>query len=146
MYLARGVLALGILASAAPSLAQVAPYEWVTQGGRNSIIDSNTESCDKSPFAARGAFGRSWSGLLQPTAPPCSAAPNQICDLQLVGGALHRDLATNGGRGTNTCVAARRSAARQHTRRLLDRREHLQPQQRRLGPQLHVHGHWQLHL
>src|SRR4029077_7243959 len=70
---------------ALPAYALTFPYEYVVQGGRNNLIDSNGESCDNSTFVGgvwtppnggQGCYNRS-GGL-------CSAQPNQMCDLQLI--------------------------------------------------------------
>ncbi len=85
MYLARGLLTFCLLAAASQSLAQVAPYEWVTQAGPNNIIDSNAESCDHSKFV-----GGVWmppnggQGCYDRTGGLCSADQNHMCDLQIV--------------------------------------------------------------
>lgn len=97
------LLALGF---AVPAYALTFPYEAVTQGGRNNIIDSNGESCDNSTFN-----GAVWTGPGQGcynrTGGLCSAQQNQICDLQIVpkGRCTYGNLSATGGPGgTNTCV------------------------------------------
>ena len=85
MRVPRRGLALCLLAAATQSLAQVAPYEWVTQAGPNNLIDSNAESCDHSKFV-----GGVWTppnggqGCYNRTGGLCSADPNHTCDLQIV--------------------------------------------------------------
>src|SRR5262245_3415587 len=92
----------------APSVfAQVSAYEWVTQAGRNNLIDSNPESCDKSPFSPVTGWAGNGQGCYTSSGALCSAAPNQMCNLQTVpeGRCTFGNLATNGGPGgTNTCV------------------------------------------
>src|SRR5262245_16080240 len=95
MRVARVVFAFCLLA-APPALAQVAGYEWVTQAGRNNLIDSNPSSC-----------GGPGVGCFNRIGGRCATAPDQLCDLQLVpeGRCTSGSLAANGGPGgTNTCV------------------------------------------
>ena len=95
MRIAHTIVAVFALALAARARADVAAYEWVTQGGPNNLIDANPTSCDP----AQGCYDRSGR--------PCSASPNQICDLQIVpvNRCTSGSLASDGGPGlTNTCV------------------------------------------
>ena len=70
---------------ALPAYALTFPYEYVVQGGRNNIIDSNAESCDNSTFV-----GGVWTppnggqGCYNRTGGLCSADQNHMCDLQIV--------------------------------------------------------------
>jgi len=83
------------LAFAAVARADVAGYEWVTQGGRNNLIDASPSACDP----VEGCYDR--------TGAPCSAHPSQICDLQIVPAnrCTYGNLGPTGGPGgTNTCV------------------------------------------
>ena len=92
----RILFALLLFAVSARSLrAQVIGYEWVTQAGRNNLIDSNPTSCDP----VLGCYNRTGSR--------CGLLPAQLCDLQVVpaGRCTYGDLSSSGGPGrTNTCV------------------------------------------
>jgi hypothetical protein len=80
--------------------AQVTPYEWVFQTGRNGLIDSNALSCDPGTFS-----GGTWinsEGCFTRTGTRCSANPNQICDLQIV--PANRCTTGNLGGGEASCV------------------------------------------
>ena len=91
---------------ALPAYALTFPYEYVTQGGRNNVIDSNAESCDNSTFVG-GAWTTGGEGCYNRSGAKCSADPSHMCDLQLIpkGRCTYGDLAANGGPGgTNTCV------------------------------------------
>jgi Thrombospondin type 3 repeat len=99
------LLAVGF---ALPAHALTFPYEVVTQGGRNNIIDSNAESCDNSTFnSGTNLWTGSGEGCYNRTGAKCSADPNHICDLQLIpkGRCTFGSLDPAGGpSGTNTCV------------------------------------------
>jgi hypothetical protein len=109
MFFVRSVLVLAALVLSAAAEAQVVtPYEWVTQGGRNNLIDSNPSSCDNSPFnAVTGVWSGPGQGCYNRTGGLCSADPSHTCDLQVVpkGRCTSGSLAPTGGPGgTNTCV------------------------------------------
>src|SRR5215475_6362323 len=93
---------------ALPAYALTFPYEYLTQGGRNNVVDSNAESCDNSPIS-----GGVWTppnggqGCYNRTGGLCSADQNHMCDLQLIpkGRCTYGNLSATGGPGgTNTCV------------------------------------------
>jgi len=104
----RAAFAALVLLAAAESRAQVTAYEWVTQGGRNNVVDSNAASCDNSPFdPGTGVWSLPGQGCYNRTGALCSADPSRTCDLQLVpkGRCTSGSLSATGGPGgTNTCV------------------------------------------
>jgi thrombospondin type 3 repeat protein len=91
----RVLFALFVVVPLSQARAQVTAYEWLTQTGRNNILDSNPTSCDP----VEGCFDR--------TGARCSLNPGKTCDLQIVpkGRCTLGDVRAFGGPGgTNTCV------------------------------------------
>jgi thrombospondin type 3 repeat protein len=81
----RSTLLLFLLAFAARAQAQVSAYEWVTQTGRNNLLDSNPESCDASPFnPGTGVWSGPGEGCYDRAGARCALSPGQVCDLQIV--------------------------------------------------------------
>src|SRR5258706_2065286 len=121
------LLVVGLLPLPTRSPAQVTAYEWVTQGGRNNLLDSNPTSCDNGPFnSGAGVWSGPGQGCYSRTGALCSADPSHPCDLQRVpkGRCTSGSLAATGGRGgTNTCVwphGAGRCSANPHVGCLSD--------------------------
>jgi hypothetical protein len=84
--------------------AGVTAYAWVSDSGRNNVIDSNPESCDNSPFN-----GTAWTGPGEGCygidGRTCAVQPANTCELQVVpkGRCTLGNLSVGPG-GTNTCV------------------------------------------
>ncbi|HTO68886.1 MAG TPA: thrombospondin type 3 repeat-containing protein [Myxococcota bacterium] len=102
------LLAVGF---ALPAHAFTFPYEQLGIGGKNNITDSNSESCDNSPFPINGTSSSAWAGpgegCYTRTGAKCSANPAKLCDLQAVpnGRCTYGDLNPGGGNNQlNSCV------------------------------------------
>jgi hypothetical protein len=88
---------------ALPAYALTFPYEYVTQGGRNNIIDSNALSCDNTPFnSGTGVWSGPGEGCYNRTGGLCSADQSHMCDLQLIpaGRCTYGDIGATGGPGS----------------------------------------------
>src|SRR5262245_32267702 len=91
---------------ALPAYALTFPYAYVTQGGRNNLIDSNGESCDNTPCVGCTTTTGTWpagtpgQGCYNRTGGLCSSDPNHMCDLQLI----PKGRCTLGNLAGSTCV------------------------------------------
>jgi hypothetical protein len=106
----RTSFALLVLFLAVQARAQLGAYEWVTQSGRNNVLDSNPTSCDTSPLDPNLGWTARGEGCYDRSGRRCSDHPGQACDLQIVpkGRCSSGDPASFGclwPRGAGHCVA-----------------------------------------